>query len=180
MQPALAKILIDNQVIKEKTLVEAYHMARGLSCTENSNVLGTFAIIKAIRRDDKIFLQGFNEDNAIKEIDVENVISVDGMDEARLAKAFMFSTDGSKLFSGKRRGRKPKGYIPENTSEEDLALAYEFNRLLNYGWTEEQIAASKKCSLEEIDRVLNLFFDEIDEDDDEDEFSGIEEDDDEF
>lgn len=182
MQAELARILIENKVIKEHTLVEAHYFAKGLSCAENSKVLGTFAIIKAIKRDDKIFLQGFNESNTPKEIDVEDVISVDGMDEARLARAFMFSAEGKKITEGKRRGRKPKGYIPEATSADDLALAYEFMRLLNFGWSEEQIAAHRLCTLEEVERVLNTAYsDEYDEDEGEedDEFSGEFADDDE-
>jgi hypothetical protein len=171
LKPELSKILIERGVIRESTIVEAYHFTKGLSCTNNSKVLGEFAVIRALKRGNDIVFDVLTRDNIKEEIDALDVITVDGMDEPRLAKAFMLTIDGNKLSAGKRRGRKPKGYVEERTSEDDIRQAEEFIQLLNYGWSEENIAQKYNIPLEEVNRILDVYGFVNDENDfDEEEF----------
>lgn len=178
MKPELSKILIERGIIREKTIVEAYHLTRGLSCTNNSRVLDEFAIIRAKKRGEDIVFDAYTRDNVMKEILAEDVISVDGMDEPRLAKAFMLSTEGEKIAEGKRRGRKPKGYVEAETYQEQVDKAHAITKLLEFGWSEERVAEKYNITIEELDRILMIldpnndeYFGEDDEDDD-DEFYG--------
>lgn len=48
------------------------------------------------------------EDGSTTEIRHNNIIEIDGMDPERVAKSFDLKANGTKAYTGKKRGRKPK------------------------------------------------------------------------
>ena len=149
MKTELAKTLIQKGIIRERTTIEAYYFAHGLSCADNSRVLGEFYILRAKKRGDDFVFDVFNGENAIT-VKAQDILSVDGMDEPRLAEAYMLTETGDIIPEGKRRGRKPKGYIDHPQQIADII------RLNNFGWKIPEIAEKLKIEEERVLEVLEV------------------------
>lgn len=158
MKTELAKILIQKGAIRERTTIEAYHYAFGLSCATNQRVKSEFYILQAKKRGDEIIFVAFNGEHTKLEINANDVLSVDGMDEPRLAEAYMLTESGAAIPEGKRRGRKPKGYvdIPQQTAD--------ILRLTRFGWNTADIATRLNITEERVWEVLEVEGDDEDDD----------------
>lgn len=153
MKIELTTILIEKGIIKEGTLIQAYHNVKGLSCRDDNKIIGDFIVTKAKKRQGEIVFEVLSDSNVKKEIYASDMLMVDGMDEPRLACAFMLKISGEKLPSQKKRGRKTKEemYIVNLQNKSN-----EFTKLLNFGWTETDIIKKLNLSDIEYDEILDI------------------------
>jgi hypothetical protein len=107
MQLSLTKKLVEKGVIKTETEIEAMYEAIDLSGVHRTLCRGNFVIMSIKDAAEPIF-EIASGDGKRKRIKSESIISVDGMDPARLASIYNIKADGSDKPVGKRRGRKPK------------------------------------------------------------------------
>lgn len=153
MKIELTKILIEKGIIKEGTLIEAYHSVKSLSCVDNSKIVGEFIVLKAKKRQDEIFFEVLSDTNNKKEIAASDILMVDGMDEPRLGEAFMLNIAGEKIPSQRKRGRKSK---EEMHQIEIQNKCIEFEKLMNFGWSDNEIIKKLNISETEYDEILEF------------------------
>jgi hypothetical protein len=115
MNVLLAKKLIENGAIRQSTELEAYYNAHGLSCVDNSNIIGKFTLVAAryAEKETEIIFECLSEDG-LKPYRFTNkeVLSLDGMPPDRVASIYNLKDNGEEMTGcGKRRGRKPKGFL---------------------------------------------------------------------
>lgn len=153
MKIELTKILIEKGIIKEGTLIEAYHSVKSLSCVDNSKIVGEFIVLKAKKRQDAIFFEVLSGTNTKKEICASDILMVDGMDEPRLGEAFMLKITGEKIPSQRKRGRKSK---EEMHQIEIQNKCFEFEKFMNFGWSDTEIIKKMNISETEYDEILEF------------------------
>ncbi len=110
MDNNLALILNEKGLITERTEVETYYESSYLGNVYNTKLIGEFSVSNVLVSDDKrvVFKLRSLRDGAIKEVPASYIIKIDGMEPERYALVYDINLDGSKIKSGKRRGRKPK------------------------------------------------------------------------
>jgi hypothetical protein len=109
MHHNLAEALVTKGVIKYDTEVEATCITKDISGMKRIDVVHTFLVKRIIKQlnGDVIFdLAQINGERA--KIKAEHILTIDGMDPARIANVYNLKVDGSEKTTGKKRGRKPK------------------------------------------------------------------------
>lgn len=110
MNLLLLRKLIDKEIIKYDTEIDASYSGGDISGSPMVQTLGSFTIVRIYDRgEDGIELLGANtSDGTRRIISADHVTKIDGMDPIRLAGIFGLSDTGEPLRQGKRRGRKPR------------------------------------------------------------------------
>ena len=104
----MAKKLIEKGAIRQGTVFEASYKTNGLSCVNNSVIVGEFILITAKASPEGVIFEALDEKNIPRRINTADVTSLDGMDVARVAAIYNLADEGSEVKTAKRRGRKPK------------------------------------------------------------------------
>jgi hypothetical protein len=106
----LAEKLINKNIIKIETEVDAYYEAISLNGTTKIKTAGTFSILRIAKNtnDNIIFELSSTYDGSKMILPVNAIFKIDGMLPEELAKAFDIKEDGTDQPIGKKRGRKPK------------------------------------------------------------------------
>lgn len=115
MNPKLARRLIEKGAIREHTVFEAHYKTKGLSCVEDSDIVGQFVILAAkTNQDGHIILEARPENGKNKfRFTSSEILMIDGMDIMRFAGTYDLNMDGSDMAVMKRRGRRPRSMMVE-------------------------------------------------------------------
>jgi hypothetical protein len=121
MQSALARVLLTKGVIRQGTVVEAYHHVRGLSCERTSRVVASFIIARAslLNGVDVVF-DAIGPKQLICRLASEQIISLDGMLIERIASSHHLTLDGSvelAIIRPRRRRYRKRIPVPVHASE---------------------------------------------------------------
>jgi hypothetical protein len=116
MKPTLAKLLIENGIIRYGTVFEVYHNTKGISGQYDSTILDSFRLIGAQSIGEWVYFVTLGSDNNQHRIRCDYVISVDGMPISRLAESHSFNENGEDVKTV-RRGRRKK--ILEEDEDDD-------------------------------------------------------------
>jgi hypothetical protein len=109
MNSALARALLVKGVIRQGTVIEAYQNVRGLSCVQDSSVMLSFVISRAVLLNGKrIVFDSIGPDQIPCRLPSEDVVSLDGMLIERIASSHNLALDGTELAARSRRGRRRK------------------------------------------------------------------------
>lgn len=112
MHALLARTLISQGAIRQDTILEAYHNARGLGTAADNLVLQRFVLIAARASNGRVSFEVRPEGRFnVLRIDAEAVLGVDGMDIRRFAGTYCLYEDGTAMPQQKRRGRRPRALI---------------------------------------------------------------------
>jgi hypothetical protein len=110
MQADLAEILITRGILLTGMEIESRYDTSTFDGAGKVSAHGGF-MIQEIMHDDENnieFLTVSVKDGHKRNITVESVLTIDGMDPDRFAAVYDIQSDGSNKAVGKRRGRKPK------------------------------------------------------------------------
>jgi hypothetical protein len=109
MNSNLAHVLLTRGVIRQGTVIDLYHNVRGLSCSCNATVMGSFVIVGARLRDHTwmVFDTLDHEQNPCQ-IQAEQIIKIDGMLVERIAISHNLTLTGGELARRSQRGRRKK------------------------------------------------------------------------
>jgi len=114
MKPEILKTLIEKDILTHKSEIEAAYRAIDISGSPLAKNIGVFSVKMVVQQKDKIYIDCVSvADGHRRKIDPVDVTKIDGMDIKRLFQVYGLSETGAKLYQGKRRGRKPKNYVPE-------------------------------------------------------------------
>ena len=109
MHANLLKVLIERNVIRARTEIDAYYRGGDLAGDLLVRAIGTFLILAIENSDRGIVLEcASTVDGRRVRLPGSAIVRVDGMCPTRLALNFDLSPEGVPLVVGKRRGRKPK------------------------------------------------------------------------
>lgn len=115
MQEVLLRKLIEQNLFKIGTEVDATYTGVGLSGQPVHAAEQTFTVVGLYetKKTNRIKLDIRSTfDGELVRIGVENIINIDGMVPERFAENYMFDPQGNEIKpSGKRRGRRPKGWV---------------------------------------------------------------------
>lgn len=110
MNSILMKRLIERNVIRQGTEVDAMYYGHSLSSQDNAYVEGTFSILsaKVFNEGSKVVFSVRGHDLVVRQIPAEQILSLDGMTADRLAPIYAMNEAGEDIKISKRRGRKPR------------------------------------------------------------------------
>lgn len=105
----LAEALVSKGVIRYDTEVEAKCITTDLSGIKQIERIYNFLVKRVIKQiNGEIVFDLAHQDGRRCKLRAENVLTIDGMDPARIATVYNLKADGSEKTTGKKRGRKPK------------------------------------------------------------------------
>jgi hypothetical protein len=123
MQEVLLRKLIEKEFFHTGTEIDATYRGNDLSGVPIHSFEQTFTVtgIFETRKTKRIKLDCFSTvDGRSIRIDVDNIVNIDGMTPERFAENYMIDTDGGEIKpSGKRRGRRPKGWVDPDLAIDD-------------------------------------------------------------
>lgn len=106
----LVRKLIESGVIRQNTEIEATYAGVDMAGVRNAKVVETFSV-QGVRLNHKtgvVIFDAVSTTNGTKKtITSKDVVSIDGMDLARLAANYNFDAQGEHVPEPTRRGRKP-------------------------------------------------------------------------
>ncbi len=115
MKEILLRKLIEKQYFKTGTEIDASYRGHDLSGAPVHSFEQTFTVtgIFETRKTKRILVDAFStHDGSTIRIGVDNIVKIDGMTPERFAENFMIDTEGGDIKpSGRRRGRRPKGWV---------------------------------------------------------------------
>lgn len=120
MQEALLRKLIEKNYFQVGTEIEAIGKGVGMSAlpvkTQHTYVVCGIYEKKVSKT---LLIDGIsNSDGSAIRIGVGNILNIDGMTPERFAENYMLDLNGSEIKpSGRRRGRRPKGWTPEDDED---------------------------------------------------------------
>lgn len=122
MEEHLLRKLIEKNHFMAGTEVDATHKGVDLSGSAVHEFGGTYTVTKLLesRKTGKLVLELSSVvDGFSVRVGADAIHGIDGMTPLRFAENYMVAPDGSDIkLSGKRRGRRPKGWVdPELTNE---------------------------------------------------------------
>lgn len=117
MQEVLLRKLIEKDLFKAGTEVDATYTGLGLSGQPVHAAQQTFTVVSLYetKKTNRIKMDVRSTfDGELIRIGVENIINIDGMVPERFAENYMIDSVGNDIKpSGKRRGRRPKGWVDD-------------------------------------------------------------------
>lgn len=125
MQEILLRTLIAKNYFKIGTEIDATYRGRGIDGTPINVFEQTFTItgIYESRKDQSILMEAISIVDGERRIrvGVTSVINIDGMTPERFAENYMIDPDGGEIKpSGRRRGRRPKGWVDPDLATDDV------------------------------------------------------------
>lgn len=124
MQEQLLRKLIAKEHFKIGTEVKATFKGIGLAGYRLHYTESTFTVVTILEtsKTKRLFLDVASTfDGEIVRITPADILSIDGMTPERFGENYMISEDGGELQpAGRRRGRRPKGWTPD---DDDFYLA---------------------------------------------------------
>jgi hypothetical protein len=121
MQEVLLRKLIEKNYFKNGTEIDATYRGVDLSGAPVHTFEQTFTItgIFETRKTKRILIDCFSTvDGRTIRVPVDAIVNIDGMTPERFAENYMIDENGGDIKpSGKRRGRRPKGWV-----DPDLAI----------------------------------------------------------
>lgn len=116
MNRTLAKALIEKGVIRAASEVDAKYQGLHLGGINTSELVGTFILKRAYESEKKgiYFDVASIIDGKPYRIMVEDIVKIDGMDMERVAAIYNLDIEGNPQRAAKRRGRRPKNWVPED------------------------------------------------------------------
>jgi hypothetical protein len=122
MQEVLLRKLISANYFKVSTEVDATVTARSLDGQQLHRVNETFTVTALFesKKTGNIILQLSSlRDGAECRVGIDAILGIDGMTPERFAENYMIAPDGTDIkVTGKRRGRRPKGWNEETQQVE--------------------------------------------------------------
>jgi hypothetical protein len=101
--------LIEMNVIKSGTEVDAYYRTSDLSGSRRASVPGNFMVVRAVKTRDGIFFEVSSTEAGRRTwVQPEDIMRVDGMDPLRIAEIYHLDAHGRSTREH-RRTRKPRG-----------------------------------------------------------------------
>jgi hypothetical protein len=123
MNELLLRKLIEKNYFKAGTEVDATFKGCGLSGLRLHYVESTFTVVRLLEssKTNKLYIELCSTfDGEVVRVEPADVLRIDGMTPERFGENYMIGEDGSELKpQGRRRGRRPKGWKPE---EDDFYL----------------------------------------------------------
>lgn len=118
MEEVLLRKLISATYFNVATEIDANVKGRSLDGQPVHRFNETFTVTKLLesKKTGRLVLEGSSlRDGWQVRIDAKDIIGIDGMTPERFAENYMIAPDGSEIkVTGKRRGRRPKNWNPEN------------------------------------------------------------------
>lgn len=115
MEEQLLRKLIEKNHFTTGTEVDAIHKGVDLSGTALHSFEGTYTVTSLLesRKTGKLILELASvRDGYRVRVNADAIRGIDGMTPLRFAENYMVAPDGSDIkLSGKRRGRRPKGWV---------------------------------------------------------------------
>lgn len=119
MNTNLIRKLVSAGVIRQNTEIDAFYKGVDMSGAPLARVRGTF-FVRGLKINETAELVIFDTistiDGSARTIMSNDVVYVDGMEVDKLASIYGFDAQGGKLVQGKRRGRKPRNRVIEETA----------------------------------------------------------------
>jgi len=114
MNISLVRKLIEAQVIRQNTELDAYYMGVDISGRPIARTRGTF-FVQAVKvlGETVIFETVSTVDGHKRTVKSPDVVAVDGMPIDRLGSIYGINASGGKIDQGKRRGRRPRAKVVE-------------------------------------------------------------------
>jgi hypothetical protein len=101
--------LIEKNIIRTDTEIEAYYGARDLSGAVLSLTRGSFYVADIEKVEEGfVFRAASTVDGKMRRIHSNHLIKIDGMTPERLGEVYSLNAKGEAVKQGKRRGRKPR------------------------------------------------------------------------
>ena len=131
MQEVLLRKLIEKNYFKHGTEIDATYRGVGLDGAPVHVFEQTYTItgIFETKKTKRILVDAFSTvDGRTIRVAVEHIINIDGMTPERFAENYMIDPEGGEIKpSGRRRGRRPKGWVDpdlaiEADEDEDMDL----------------------------------------------------------
>jgi hypothetical protein len=123
MNEQLLRKLIEKNYFKSGTEVDATFKGIGLSGLRLHYVESTFTVVSVLegQKTNKLYIDLCSTfDGEVVRIESSDILRIDGMTPERFGENYMIAGDGSEVKpQGRRRGRRPKGWKPE---EDDFYL----------------------------------------------------------
>lgn len=117
MEEQLLRKLIEKQYFGVGTEVDAVHKGVDLSGSPMHTFEGTFTVTALMekRNTGELLLRLSSvRDGSHVRVPASAILGIDGMTPHRFAENYMIAPDGTDIkISGKRRGRRPKGWVAE-------------------------------------------------------------------
>lgn len=111
---ALAKTLIDRNIINKSTKIEAYYTRMDFSGSYN-RTRNTLSLANVCKHGEEYsFVLYDQHSDLVVTVPVEDVMAIDGMEPSLVAEAFDLQMDGTKKILGKKRGRPRKHPLNES------------------------------------------------------------------
>ncbi len=109
MQDTLALRLIEMNVIRGGTEIDAFHRTNDLSGTRRATVPGNFMVLRAVKAKGGVFFDAASTEWGKRVwVRAEDITRIDGMHPGRVAEIYHLDEAGRPA-GGKRRTRKPNG-----------------------------------------------------------------------
>lgn len=117
MKQVLLKKLIEKDYFAPGSEIDASYKGIDISGSIMHAFQQTFTVVslsESRKSGNLIIKAASNEDGYMVILGVDSIINIDGMTPERFAENFMLDEDGKDIKpSGKRRGRRPKGWVEE-------------------------------------------------------------------
>lgn len=118
MNEQLLRKLIEKAYFRIGTEVDATFKGRGLSGLSLHYTESTFTVANILesRKTSKVYIDlASTFDGEIVRVEPTAILRIDGMTPQRFGENYMIGEDGSEIKPlGRRRGRRPKGWKPED------------------------------------------------------------------
>lgn len=112
MNEFLLRKLVERNIVKRSTEIDAVYKGLGISGLENVETVGTFLVMEIVDNGTEFLFEVADViDGRRRKLPSGAIRMIDGMEPTRLATIYGLSDKGEPLRQGKRRGRKPKALL---------------------------------------------------------------------